>query len=230
MGFFGDIFGGASKADKALAADNKALMDTLKTETTTAFQGEQDALNTVLKGWAPVIEGGPNAYGFSTAEDAQIRSDIITQGQTQLTNTENAALLREQQASGGAEAGPAGGREALNAQIAATAAQSTATALGKEKELGYATGREEFNVAQEGVTKAASIFNPAGMAGATVGAGKAATEAQQMVDTANANSLGAKLMGGVIGAIPGIGGSVAQGLSGGGGAKDVGSSLMGMFV
>lgn len=230
MGFFGDIFGGASKADKALAADNKALMDTLKSETTTAFQGQEDALNTVLKGWAPVIAGGPNAYGFSTAEDAQQRADIVNQGATQLTNTENAMLLREQQASGGAGAGPSGGTAAIEAMASATAAQSTATALGREKELGYATGREEFNVAQEGVTKAASVFQPAGMAGAAVGASKAATEAQQMVDTANASSLGAKLMGGIVGAIPGIGGSIAEGMSGGGGAKDVMSSVVGGLI
>jgi hypothetical protein len=209
MGFFGDIFGGASKADKALAADQKSFMDTMHGETATAFAGQQDALNKVLGAWAPIIAGGPNQYGFSTAEEAQQRADIINTGQTAATNTVNAALLRDQQASGGASTMPAGGREALTAQIAATGAQRTATELGREKEMGYQVGREQFKEAQAGVTEVAKVEAPAALGGVAVGAGEAAQKAQTAVDTANASSLGAKLLGG---AISGITGAATGGL------------------
>lgn len=232
--------GGASGADKALAKDQKQFADALQLQQGTEFAGEQADLNAISAAWSPIISAGPNQYGFSTAEDQQLRENIVNAGATATTNTENAALLREQQASGGAGAGPSGGTAALNAEIAATGAQSTATALGQEKELGYETGRSEFNTAQAGEAEVAKIENPVGGASAASGAAEQANKSQNLVDTANANSLGAKLLGGAIAGglslIPGVGPVVAGGFakgfnggaqSGGGGSGGSGGGTYG---
>lgn len=198
------FLGGASSAENANAKSEQEFMQTLQSEQQTQFANEQLAQQQVQKAWAPIVAGGAYQYGFSTAEDAQLQKNIEERGAQATENTENAALLREQQASGGANAGPAGATEALNAQIAATGAQSTATALGQEKELGYQTGRENFLAATEGETKVAELANPTGYAGEATGAAGAENQAQNIVDTANANSLTSKLLGGIAGGIANI--------------------------
>jgi hypothetical protein len=225
-----DFLGGASSGDNADAKSEREFMQTLQGEQQTQFANEQEAQQQVERAWAPIVAGGAYQYGFSTAEDARLQEDIITRGAEATTNTENAALLREQQESGGANAGPSGATEALNAQIAATGAQSTATALGQEKELGYETGRQNFETAVGGETQVAELANPSGYANAATGAAGVTNTAQSTVDAANANSLTSKLLGGVLGAAPGIAGSVAEGLQGGGGFQGVASSLEGQFA
>ena len=197
--------GGASSAENANAKSEQEFMQTLQSEQQTQFANEQQAQQQVQQAWAPIVAGGAYQYGFSTAEDQQLQQNIENAGARATTNTENAAQLREQQASGGANAGPAGATQALNAQVAATGAQSTAAQLGQEKELGYETGRENFLNATKGEEDVAQLANPSGYASGANSAAGVENSAQQLVDTANANSLTSKLLGGVLGAAPGIG-------------------------
>jgi hypothetical protein len=225
-----DFLGGASSAENANAKSEQEFMQQLQAEQQTQFGNEQQAQSMVEKAWAPIVAGGAYQYGFSSAEDQQLQQNIENKGAEATTNTENAALLREQQESGGANAGPAGATEALNAQVAATGAQSTATALGQEKELGYETGRQNFENAVGGETSVAELSNPTAYAGQATGAAGVENQSQQIVDAANANSLTSKLLGGVIGAIPGTAASIGEGLQGGGGFQGVASSLEGQFA
>ena len=221
--------GGASSAATNAEKSEEQFMSTLQGEQQTQFANEQQAQNQLQQAWAPIVAGGAYQYGFSTAEDQQLQQNIENQGAKATENTENAALLREQQASGGANAGPAGATEALNAQVAATGAQTTATNLGQEKELGYETGRQNFLNATKGEEDVANLASPTSYSNAATGAAGASNQAINLVDTENANSMLNKVVGGAIGAIPGIGSSVAEGLSGGGGLNDVISSVAGGF-
>src|SRR5271169_6080209 len=117
--------GGATKGEKGIATDEETFLENMQGEQQTQFQNEQTAQNQIEKAWSPIVAGGAYQYGFSTAEDEQLRGNIVNAGATATQNTENAALLREQQATGGAGGGPSGATQALNAQIAATGAQST---------------------------------------------------------------------------------------------------------
>jgi hypothetical protein len=219
--------GGASSAANANAKSEQEFMQQLQAEQQTQFGNEQVAQNQLQKAWSPIVAGGAYQYGFSTAEDEQLRQNIENAGAQATENTDNAALLREQQASGGANAGPSGATEAINAQVAATGAQSTATNLGKEKELGYQTGRENFLAATGGEAEVANLSSPTSFANSATSAAGASNQAVNLVDTENANSMLNKVIGGAIGAIPGIGGSIAEGMSGGGGLSDVISSVAG---
>jgi hypothetical protein len=190
------FLGGASGEEKSNATEEQQFMQQLQAEQTTQFANEQIAQTAIQKAWAPIVAGGAYQYGFSTAEDQQLQQNIENQGATATQNTENAALLREQQATGGAGGGPAGGTEALNAQIAATGAQTTATNLGREKELGYETGRANFENATSAEESVAGLSSPTSYSSVATGAAGAENQSQSTVDTANANSLTAKLLGG----------------------------------
>jgi hypothetical protein len=219
--------GGASSAANANEQTEQEFMNTLQSEQSTQFQNEQVAQNQLQKAWSPIVAAGPNQYGFSTAEDQQLQGNIENAGAQATENTENAAQLRQQQATGGAGGGPAGGQAALDAQIAATGAQSTATNLAQEKEAGYQTGRANFLAATGGEEAVANLASPTSFANSATGAAGASNQAVNLVDTENANSLLNKVVGGAVGGAAGVAGSVVEGLSGGGGLSDVLSSVAG---
>ena len=122
------------------------------------------------------MAGGAYQYGFSTAEDQQLQSNIVNQGAEATQNTENAALLREQQQSGGASTAPTGAQDAINAQVAATGAQSTATNLANEKLAGYEQGSKLFSEGTQAEEQVASLANPNAYASSATDASKAADE------------------------------------------------------
>jgi hypothetical protein len=222
--------GGATSGEKGIAVDEETFLQNMQDEQQTQFQNEQTAQNQVQQAWAPIVAGGAYQYGFSTAEDQQLQGNIENAGAQATENTENAAQLRQQQATGGAGGGPAGGQAALDAQIAATGAQSTATNLGQEKEQGYSAGRQLFEQGTGAEEAVAGLSSPTSYANSANTAASTAMSGQEALDAANANSLLSKVVGGVVGAIPGIGGSVAEGMSGGGGASDVLSSVAGFLA
>lgn len=190
--------GGASKGEKGIAADESEFMSNLQGEQATQFANEQTAQNQIQQAWSPIVKGGAYQYGFSTAEDQALQSNIENQGAQATANTENAALLREQQQSGGAQSAPTGAQAAINAQIAATGAQSTATNLANEKLAGYERGAQLFSEGTQAEEQVANLANPTGFAESATNAGKAAIDAQSVIDQANANSLGSKLLGAAI--------------------------------
>lgn len=198
-GIWAQALGGATKGEKGDAAAESTFMENLQGEQSQQFSQEQQAQQQVQKAWAPIVAGGAYQYGFSTAEDQQLQQNIVNQGAQAVQNTENASLLREQQESGGAQTAPTGADAAINAQVAATGAQSTATNLANEKLAGYEQGSKLFQEGTAAETSVAELANPSGYAGAATGAAGAANQGQQIVNTANANSLTSKLLGGVVG-------------------------------
>lgn len=190
--------GGAPKEDKQLAAQQKQFFENLQAEQSTQFAQEQDAQNQIKQMWDPIAKGGAYQYGFSTAEDQQLQKNIEEAGTQATQNTVAAEQLRQQQLSGGAATAPTGAAAALEEQARQTGAQKTATALGQEKELGYETGRELFEKASNAEATVAQLANPTGYAQATTNAGNAALAGQQQVDTLNAQSSTAKLLGGAL--------------------------------
>ena len=189
---------GASEGDNANSQSERDFMSTLQGEQATQFANEQQAQNQVQQAWSPIVAGGAYQYGFSTAEDQELHSQIINQVAQATQNTENASLLREQQESGGASSAPTGADAAVNAQVAATGAQNTGNELVQEKEEGYQQGSKLFQEGTAAEEDVATLANPNGAAGAATGAAGAANQSQQMVDAGNANSLTSKLLGGAI--------------------------------
>lgn len=189
--------GGASGEDISLAKDEKQFMETLQNEQSTQFSNLQDAMNAIQTAWSPIMKGGAYQYGFSTAEDQNLISQIESGGATATANAVSAQQLREQQMAGGADVLPSGAQSAIEATQRELGAQETATNLLKEKELGYQVGRENFAKATEAEKAVGELANPTGYAEAATSAAGAANQAQKQVDTMNANSLTSKLLGGL---------------------------------
>lgn len=194
---------GVMDATKTMAKEQTMFMETLMAEQSTQFANEQEALTTVKNAWEPIAKGGAYQYGFSTAEDQALQSQIETAGATATANSVAAQQLREQQQTGGASVLPTGAQSAIEAQQRELGAQATAANLGKEKELGYEVGRENFAKATSAEEAIAGLANPPSFANAEAGSMSAFNELNNSINAMNANSLTGKILGGVIGsAIP----------------------------
>ena len=195
MSIFSGIVGGASSAQNAEATGTEQFMQAMQQEAETQFPEEQAYQQSLGTAGQQLMAGGPNAFGFSTGENAALVSGIQNAGATATANTEAASQLREQQASGGAQTMPTGAQAALNAQVAATGAQNTASQLGQERLAGYQAGRANYQMGVGETESAAGLANPTGYSGAANEAGNTAVGAENAVQQANANSLTSKLVG-----------------------------------
>ena len=164
-----------SVIDIANAAPN--FYNTLVGQQQQAFGENQAALQALSKAWAPVLTSGSVPYGYSPALDSLLQANAIQTGTQAETNTMNAAALKEQQESGGANVMPSGANDAINAQITATGQQKIASGLQQEKIAGYEQGLSNL----EGGTKAelgiADATDPSKAASAAEGAGQLAVGA-----------------------------------------------------
>lgn len=198
MGFFSNLLGGSTSEDNALAKEGAQNFESISNEQHNMFALDQQALNAVNSAWSPILKGGPFQYGFSTAEDQNLQDLIENQGELGTEHSVAAQQLRQQQLSGGADVLPTGASMATEATARELGAQQTATNLAQEKELGYQTGRENFQNATKATEDVASLSNPVGFADASTSAGGLALSGQKQVDQMNANSLTSKLLGGAI--------------------------------
>ena len=194
--------GGASEGDNSVNSEQHQFFNELTQNTTTAFQGAQTDLDALNKAWGAISSQGINQYGYSSAEDRAITGAITNAGAQATENTVSAEQLNQQQAAGGANAGPSGASEALQTQAREVGAQNTATELGKEKIAGFEQGNQNYLNAMSGEQNVASEQGSlaGSMASSAVGQGGNEIKSQQMVDTANQNSLLNKVLGGVVNA------------------------------
>jgi len=188
-----------NQAEKKLQTNQQQFMETLQNEQGTQFANNQEALNTLKTAWEPIAKGGAYQYGFSSAEDQNLISQIESGGATATTNSVAAQQLREQQMSGGADVLPSGAQAAIEAQQREVGAQNTANNLLKEKELGYQTGRENFLNSTKAEEDIAQLSNPTSYAEAANQTAQNELGANKAVQTTNAQSLTSKLLGGVAG-------------------------------
>lgn len=198
LGQVKQMFSGSNPQTTDLANEDSQFMQTMQNEQGTAFAGQQSALNTINQANAPLVAGGAYQYGFSTAEDQALQSNIENQGAQATQNTVAAQQLREQQQSGGADVLPSGAQAALETQARETGAQATAAQLGQEKIAGYEQGNKNFNNAVGAEEKVADLENPTGFAGAANQSSSNALASQSAVNSLASNSLTAKLLGGAI--------------------------------
>jgi len=216
-----DIFGtGASSGDKANLASDRAFQAELTAEQAQTFGETSAEYKNIVNAWSTVLAAGPNQYGWSTAENEAIMGGITTATARATTNAENATLLRQQQLSGGPAMGPSGGVAATEAVVNALGEQSEAEAKIQATIAGYEQGNKNFTEATQATGEAAKgqAESFAAGANAVTGAENATNEAQKIVDTANANSLTNKLIGGAIGGgeafLTGFGGGIGRGMGG----------------
>lgn len=167
-----------------------------------AFSEQQNILQDIQSVVQPIVNAGPNAYGFTPQEDALLKSQIETQGAQATANAQNAAQLAEKQASGGAAILPTGATEQINANLNLLGEQNTANQLTSEELAGWNFGNQRYLEAENALSGNASLISPTSYTNAATGAGAGATGAINLADSERSNLL-SSILGGVVGALGG---------------------------
>lgn len=190
--------GGPSQASINNEKAQTAFYNQVTAQQSAAFAEQQGILSDIQSVVEPIVNAGPNAYGFTPQEDALLKSQIETQGAQSIANAQNAAELGEKQAAGGAAILPTGAQEQINANLGLVGEQNIANQLTQEQLAGWQAGEQRYQSALNALTGNASLISPTSYTQAATGAGQSATGAINLADSEKSNLL-SSILGGVIG-------------------------------
>lgn len=193
---------GASPEQKQLAQEQADFYKELKANYSKVWGQQQSILAALTKEFQPILEAGPNQKGFSSEEEAALR----TQASDTTANAAQQAdvALGGKMNSMGDASIPSGAKLQLESGLLNSAAQENAGLQNKITGENYAVGRENFLNAATALDTSAGMLGPSGAAGSATGAGSAANTSFK--DIAAENSA---WMGPVFGMIAGIGAAAA---------------------
>ena len=213
---------GATPQQNQIEGSQQSFMAQAQQQASTVFSGSSQVFNGLMATFAPTVAAGPNQQGFSATEDANLKSQAVTQTGASFRNARQELGENLAASGGGNTALPSGVAANEETQLAEAGAGQTASQLGQIQEANYATGRQNYENAVQGELAAPGAFNAATTAlGGANQSGEAAANTANQIATQN-NSW----VQGVTGALGAIGGSFATGglntllnNSGGGGSS-----------
>ena len=170
------------------------------------FQNQNAILGTLQNSLNPIVQAGPNQFGFSKAETNNLNSQAL-QGTGQQYANASKALGQQQAAQGGGNSYlPTGAQAQQQAGLAASAANQTSNQLMGVQQAGYQQGYNQYQSAVGQLGGVAGMYNPTGYAGeANTSGANAANTANTVAQMNNAASPW-NLVGGI------LGGAVSGGL------------------
>lgn len=176
---------GASAAQNSLASSQANFYNTLQQDYGTQFKNQNAILGTLTNSLNPIVQGGPNQFGFSTGETNALNSQAI-QGTGQQYNNAKQALGAQQAAEGGGNSLlPSGVQAQQQAGLASSAAnQASSQLLGIQNE-GYQQGHQNYESAIGQLGGVASAYNPSGTANSANSAGSSAFGSATTVNQEN---------------------------------------------
>ena len=200
--------GGPSSTQLELQQEQAQFYQTQIQAYNTAYSNFSAIQNTLNKQFQPILDKGPNQYGFNAQEDQTLRTQA-TEGTANEYAKAKTALQEGQATRGGGTSninqtgGPAG--EEQEELLATGASTESAENLGITM-AGYGQGYDEWKGAVAGEEDLAAGWNPNSFAGS-------ANSAAQTADT-EANTITQEqesVWGNVLGALGGIAGSASLG-------------------
>lgn len=199
---------GASSQQNQAQAAQAAAYTAMTQQAQQVFGASSQVFKQLQSTFAPTVAAGPSQQGFSAAEDANLRSQAITQSGIAARNAKQSVDQSiAAQGGGNNPALTSGTNTGIDLAVANAASQNTANQLGQITEANYATGRQNYDTAVAGLTGSTNVFNPASTAGnAATGAGEASASTANQIASQNNSWVQA-----VTGALGGIAGSVATG-------------------
>lgn len=198
---------GASSEQKDTYKQQSQLFGQMKDQATQVFGKSTNVFTDLFDAFSPVVAAGPNQEGFSAAEKSALQSQAITQTGVSYENARKAVGERIAAQGGGNMALPSGASIGAEVELANAGAAQTAGQLGEIERADYATGRDNFFKASQGLNGSTEVFNPSTGAGnAATGAGSAAASTANEISQANNSWMTA-----VSGALGGVAGAVATG-------------------
>lgn len=210
---------GASAAQNQIGASQQSFMNTLQGDFGTAFSGQQNIINGLTKSLTSTLNAGPSQYGFSAGETGALNTLATTQNATNYNFAKQAAGESAAAQGGGTSVLPNGSQGQQQAGIAESAAQTQSNNLLGIQEAGYKQGNQNYNEAVGGLTSAAGLENPNGLAGSANNAGEAAASTAGTIQKENAAASPWAQVGGLVGSLGGAAGkALTAGVTGGAGA------------
>lgn len=213
---------GASKQQGQIAGSQQNFYSQMINQASQVFGNSSSVFNQLVKTFSPTVANGPNQYGFSAAQDANLRSGAITQAGQGYRNEKQALGDQQAAAGGGRAVMPAGYTAAQNAALATNYGNQTSNALSQITETGYEQGNKNYNEAVQGLGAAPSVFATAtGASGAATGAGSAAASTANQIATQDNSWVSSVTgaLGSIAGAALGNPGAIMGAFGGGGGSK-----------
>jgi len=200
---------GASQGQKDIANQQTSAYQAIQQQAQQVFGGSSKVFNDLVSSLSPIVAAGPNQEGFSPAEKSALQSAAITQTGQAYRNARQ-AVGESLAAQGGGNVGDVtgGSNTAINLGVAQSAANQTSSELNQIDQADYATGRQNYDNAVQGLSGSTNVFNPAtSMDTATTGSGTAAANTQNQIAEQDNSWVGA-----VSGALGNIGGVETGGL------------------
>jgi hypothetical protein len=206
---------GSSAAQNNLAASQTQFYNTLQSDYGTSFANQQNVLASLQNTLNPIVQAGPNQYGFNAAETNNLNSSVINNTATQYANAAR-NLGAQQGAAGGGNANlPSGVQSQQQAALAASAANQTATGLTGVQQAGYQQGYNQYEnaVGQLGGVAGQYGSGATSLAGAANTAGSDAFGSATTIQNMNNAASPWGFLGGLAGgALSSFGSSLAGGL------------------
>jgi hypothetical protein len=173
---------GATGAQKNLQTSTTSAYDTALSQASSVFGDSSTAFNDLMSSYAPTIAAGPSQYGFSSQEDANLRSSAITSVGQSYKNEKQAVGEDIAATGGGTSTLPGGASVGANLSLAENAGNQTASELSQITQAGYAQGNKNYDTAVQGATQAPGVFGAADSAtSAATGAGTSAANQTNQV-------------------------------------------------
>lgn len=197
---------GATGAQKQLQGQTGSAYSTALTQASSVFGDSSEAFNDLMKTFAPTIAAGPSQYGFSSQEDANLRSQAITSVGQSYKNSKQAVGEQLAAVGGGRSTMPGGASVGANISLAENAGNQTDTELSQITQAGYVQGNKNYDTAVAGAEAAPGVFGASTSAtSAATGSGSLASGVTQQVSEDNQSpwQLASGILGDAAGAASG---------------------------
>lgn len=221
--FFGRVAlaKGASAQQTQLANSQQDFYNTLSANYAQQFQNQNAILGALRNSLTPIVQAGPNQFGFSKAEVNNLNSQAL-QGTGQQYRNAAKSLGEAQAAQGGGNTYlPTGAQAQQQAGLAANTANQTSNQLLGIQQQGYNQGRAQYNAAIGQLGGVAGMYDPTQYAGVANTAGKDAFGSANQVAEMNNEASPWNLVGGLLG---GAGSAFLNPIAGAGG-KAIGNLI-----
>ncbi len=193
---------GATSAQNEALNTQTSLTNQIIQQGQSVFGDSSQVFNDLKNSLAPTVAAGPSQEGYSAAELSSLNSSAITNEGAAYQNAKAATGDATSAIGGGNISQPSGSLEGLNANLAASASEATASQLSQIQQNDYTQGNQNYNTAISALSGAPQAFG-ASTSLDNSGAGAASGEANTANQIATQNNSWIQGVTGALGSVAG---------------------------
>ena len=208
---------GASSSEKAeqaaqaqLATEQASFYNVMTKDYSTQFASQQAILQSIQAQWSPILAAGPGQYGYTPAQDTNLRTQATEATASQFQNASKSFAQNVNAQGGGNQVLPSGAVVAEGGAIAAAAASQEAAQNLAITQTGYQQGLTNFQNATNAMSGVGIQLAPVSYSSAASSAGGVANQGTNMafneastINTQNQAASFAGVAGGILGSVAG---------------------------